>query len=63
MPIQTMPAVDLSGADLRRVEAYAAQNHLTLEEACTQLAQQSLQAKFARPVRKPALVLPFKART
>lgn len=62
MPHQTLP-VDLPEADLRRLQAYATAHHLTLEEACTQLAKQSLQAKFYRPVRKPALVFPFKART
>jgi hypothetical protein len=50
--------VQLSEAEARQVQQYADQNGLTLEQACTQLAQQEIQARFVRP-KVPARVLPF----
>lgn len=53
--------VQLSEADARKVQQYADQNGLTLEQACTQLTQQGIQARFVR-AKAPARVLPFTPR-
>lgn len=50
--------VQLSEADARKVQQYADQHGLTLEQACTQLTQQGIQARFVRP-KTPSQVLPF----
>lgn len=52
------PTVQLSEAEARQVQQYADQHGLTLEQACTQLTQQEIQARFVRP-KAPARVLPF----
>ncbi|OYD50694.1 hypothetical protein CBY09_08155 [Acidovorax kalamii] len=53
--------VQLSEADARMVQQYADQNGLTLEQACTQLTQQGIQARFVR-AKAPARVLHFTPR-
>lgn len=58
MPKTPPTTVQLSEADARLVQQYADQRGLTLEQACTQLAQQTIQARFVRP-KAPARVLPF----
>lgn len=50
--------VQLSEAEARQVQQYADQNGLTLEQACTQLAQQGIRARFVRP-KAPAQVFPL----
>ena len=50
--------VQLSEAQARQVQQYADQHGLTLEQACTQLAQQAIRARFVRE-RAPVRVLPF----
>jgi hypothetical protein len=53
--------VQLSEAEARKVQQYADLHGLTLEQACTQLTQQGIQARFVRP-KVPSRVLPFTTR-
>lgn len=53
--------VDLSDREAAALEAYATEHGLTPDQAATQLAQQTLSARY-RIKSQPARVIPFRRR-
>ena len=61
-PTPKTSAVDLTDADTRSLEQYAQQAGLTLDQAATRLAKQTLAARYRRAPVPGARVLPLKRR-
>lgn len=61
-PTPRNTSVDLSSSEMAAIEKYATDRGITIEQAATQLARAELSARFGRPMKAGARVVPFRRR-